>query len=63
MTQRILLLPSYYGRNDNRRSRVEAIIIIIITIMQKAIAGVDAGEEQHLAAAHFDSEQFESGQI
>ena len=25
-------------------------------IMQKAITGVDAGEEQHLAAAHFDSE-------
>jgi hypothetical protein len=55
------LITAYYGSSDNTRSRKEE-LKYAVEAMQKATAGVDAGEEQHLAAAHFDSEQFESGQ-
>ena len=55
------LITAYYGSSDNRRSRKEK-FKYAVEAMQKATAGVDAGEEKHLAAAHFDSEQFESGQ-
>jgi hypothetical protein len=53
------ILEAYYGRCDSRRNNI---FKYAVEAMQKATAGVDAGEEQHLAAAHFDSEQFESGQ-
>ena len=55
------LITAYYVRSDNRRSRIEDFKYAVKT-MQKATADVDAGEEKHLAAAHFDSEQFERGQ-
>ena len=53
------ILKAYYGRHERR----ENIFKDAIKTVQKANANTDLGrEEKHLAAAHFDSEQFESGQ-
>ena len=53
------LITAYYGYHDHTRigtfeNAIEAI--------EEANSGTDFGDEKHLAAAHFDSEQFESGQ-
>ena len=54
------ILETYYGRYERRR---ENIFKDAINTVQKANTNTDLGhEEKHLAAAHFDSEQFESGQ-
>ena len=53
------LITAYYGYHDHTRigafeNAIEAI--------QEANSDTDFGEEKEVAAAHFDSEQFESGQ-
>lgn len=53
------LITAYYGYHDHTRigafeDAVEAI--------EKGNSNTDSGEEKKLAAAHFDSEEFESGQ-
>ena len=53
------LITAYYGYND--RTRIEAFEKAIEAI-EKANSGTDFGDEKDLAAAHFDSEQLQSGQ-
>ena len=54
------IFKAYYGRCDRRRKNI---FKDAIKTVQKANENTDLGrEEKHLAAAHFDSEQFESGQ-
>jgi hypothetical protein len=53
------LITAYYGYHDHTRidefeNAIEAI--------EEANSDTDFGEEEYVAAAHFDSEQFESGQ-
>ena len=54
------LITAYYGINDDRKKQM---FRDVVKIMRKATANVDfSREEESLAAAHFDAEQFESGQ-
>ena len=54
------ILTAYYGVCDKRRKKV---FKDAVKAVQKANENTDLGdEEKHLAAAHFDSEQFQSGQ-
>ena len=53
------LITAYYGYHDH--TRIEAFENAIEAI-EEANSDTDFGEEKKVAAAHFDSEQFESGQ-
>ena len=54
------VLTAYHGLYDRRRTNI---FKDAVRTVQKANEKTDTGnEERHLAAAHFDSEQFESGQ-
>ena len=53
------LITAYYGYHDH--TRIDAFESAIEAI-EEANSNTDFGEEEKIAAAHFDSEQFESGQ-
>ena len=53
------ILTAYCGVCNRQRKNI---FEDAVEAVQTATAGVDGGEEKHLAAAHFDSEQFEDGQ-
>lgn len=53
------LITAYYGEED--QNRVNSFIDVIEAI-NDANADVDLGQEQTIAAAHFDSEQVQAGQ-
>ena len=53
------ILTAYYGHDEKRRRNN---FKDAVKAVQEANEHTDLGEEKHLAAAHFDSEQFASGQ-
>ena len=53
------ILTDYYGFDDKKRRND---FKDAVKTVQKANENTDLGKEKHLAAAHFDSEQFASGQ-
>ena len=57
----VSLVTAYYGRNDDGKNQIFKNAVENILIATAAVDFHSSGEDK-LAAAHFDAEQFESGQ-